>query len=108
MIAFKQDFVELENQVMALEEKKALADSDNVNVFDPGTTYETEKTKLKNLIDTKVTLYQGLVASFATGYASKNTDFLTTFLQFRSANAEMIKGIQDKISAAQNVVIAFS
>jgi hypothetical protein len=57
-IAFKQDFIDLENQVLALEEKKALQDSDNVNMFDVGTTYESEKAKLKDLIDTKVKLHK--------------------------------------------------
>jgi hypothetical protein len=57
-IAFKQDFIGLENQILALEEKQALQVSDNINVFDVGTTYESEKTKLKALIDEKVRLHK--------------------------------------------------
>jgi hypothetical protein len=57
-IAFKQDFISLESQVLALEEKQALQESDNVNMFDVGTTYESEKAILKDLIDVKVNLHK--------------------------------------------------
>jgi hypothetical protein len=57
-ISFKKDFIELENQILALEEKKNLQESDGVNVFDLGTTYESEKAKLKELIDSKVKLHK--------------------------------------------------
>lgn len=107
-IAFKQDFVELENQVLALEEKQALQTSDNVNVFDAGTTYESEKARIKDLIDAKVKLHQWFISSFVIGYATKNTDFLTTYVQYVTANASFLKSIQDKIAKVQSVLTAFS
>jgi hypothetical protein len=57
-ISFKKDFIDLENQILSLEEKQSLQQDDNVNVFDAGTTYESEKAKLKDLIDTKVKLHR--------------------------------------------------
>jgi len=57
-IAFKKDFIDLENQVLDLEEKQNLQNNNNINVFDDGTTYEGEKAKLKELIDTKVQLHK--------------------------------------------------
>ena len=57
-ISLKKDFIDLENQILSLEEKKDLQDNNNVNVFDAGTTYESEKAKLKDLIDTKVALHK--------------------------------------------------
>lgn len=57
-ISFQKDFIELENQILALEEKQNLQESDGVNVFDSGTTYESEKIKFKNLVDDKVKLYK--------------------------------------------------
>jgi len=107
-IAFKQDFIGLENQILALEEKQALQVSDNINVFDVGTTYESEKTKLKALIDEKVRLHKWFINNFATSYATKNNEFLTTFLQYSTANKDLIKGIQDKMTKVQGVVNAFS
>ncbi|MEI8008222.1 MAG: hypothetical protein WCI00_01940 [bacterium] len=57
-IAFQQDFVDIQNQILSLEDKQSLQTSGGVNVFDSGTTYESEKLKIKNIIDTKVALYQ--------------------------------------------------
>lgn len=107
-IAFKKDFVELENQVLALEEKKNVQESDGVNVFDPGTTYETEKERLKELIDSKVKLHKGFITNFETSYITKNIDFLTTFQQYSIANRDLIKGIQDKMARIQGILVAFS
>lgn len=107
-ISFKKDFIELENQILALEEKKALQDSDNVNVFDSGTTYESEKASLKDLIDAKVKLHKGFITSFEKDYLAKNTQFLTAFQQYSAANKDLIKGIQDKMTKVQKVILAFS
>lgn len=107
-IAFKQDFIDLENQVLALEEKQALQESDNVNMFDVGTTYESEKAKLKDLIDTKVKLHKWFITTYATTYAGKNTEFLTTYLQYRTANTEFLNTIQNKITKVQSIITAFS
>ena len=106
--AFKQDFIDLESQVMALEEKQALQTSDNVNMFDVGTTYESEKAKLKDLIDTKVKLHKGFINTYATTYAGKNTEFLTTYIQYRTANTDFLNTIQNKINKVQSVLTAFS
>jgi len=91
-----------------LEEKQALQLSDNVNVFDVGTTYESEKTRLKDLIDAKVKLHKEAIANFETSYIAKNIDFLTTFQQYSSGNKDLIKGIQDKMDKVQVVLTAFS
>ena len=107
-IAFQQDFIDLQNQILALQDKQSLVTSDGVNVFDSGTTYESERARIKNLIDTKVTLYQGLIGAFATGYAAKNIDFLTTYLQYSAANQALIQGIQTKMDKIQSVLTAFS
>ena len=107
-IAFQQDFVDIQNQILSLEDKQSLQTSGGVNVFDSGTTYESEKLKIKNLIDTKVALYQWLLATFATNYAAKNIDFLTTYLQYSAANQTLIQGIQTKMNAIQSVLNAFS
>ena len=90
------------------QDKQSLQTSGGVNVFDSGTTYESEKLKIKNLIDTKVALYQWLLATFATNYAAKNIDFLTTYLQYSAANQTLIQGIQTKMNAIQSVLNAFS
>ena len=57
-ISFKKDFIDLENQILSLEEKQDMQVDDNVNVFDAGTTYDSEKAKLKDLIDAKVKLHK--------------------------------------------------
>ena len=106
--ALKQDFVDLESQVLALEEKQALQMSDNVNMFDVGTTYESEKAKLKELIDAKVKLHKWFITTYATTYAGKNTEFLTTYLQYRTANTDFLNTIQNKINKVQSVLTAFS
>jgi hypothetical protein len=108
MISFKKDFIELENQILALEEKQDLQKSDNVNVFDSGTTYESEKATLKELIDAKVKLHKGFIANFETGYIAKNTEFLSMFQQYSAINKDLIKGIQDKMAKVQGVITAFS
>lgn len=107
-IAFKKDFIDLENHILDLEEKHALQILDNVNVFDSGTTYESEKAKIKDMIDEKVRLHKWFINNFATSYVAKNTDFLTTFLQYSTANKTLIKGIQDKMTKVQGVLNAFS
>ena len=107
-IAFKKDFVDLENQILDLEEKHALQVSDNVNVFDSGTTYESEKAKIKDLIDEKVRIHKWFINNFATSYVTKNNDFLTTFLQYSTANKTLINGIKDKMTKVQVVIDAFS
>lgn len=58
MTSFNKDFVDLKNQIAALEEKQDLQEDDNLDVFDVGTTYESEKAKIKELIDVKVSLYK--------------------------------------------------
>ena len=107
-ISFKKDFIELENQILALEEKKNLQESDGVNVFDAWTTYETEKIRLKNLIDDKVKLHRGFITNFETSYITKNTEFLSNFQQYSLANKDLIKGIHDKMAKVQGVLAAFS
>jgi len=57
-ISFKKDFIDLENQILSLEEKQDMQEDNNVNVFDAGTTYESEKAQLKDLIDAKVKLHK--------------------------------------------------
>jgi hypothetical protein len=108
MTSFQKDFIDLQNQISALEYKNNLQQSDNVNVFDPGTTYESEKAKLKDLIDTKVKLYRDLIKSFETNYTSKNNDFLSTFSQYSTANKDLVQGISDKMAKVQSVLDAFS
>ena len=107
-IAFQQDFIDVQNQILALQDKQSLQTSDGVNVFDSGTTYERERARIKNLIDSKVTLYQGLIGAFATGYAAKNSNFLTTYFQYSAANQTLIQGIQTKMDKIQSVLTAFS
>jgi len=107
-ILFKQSFVDLENQVVSLEEKQALQESDNIDVFDVGTTYESEKAKLKNLIDAKIKLYKETISNFETTYTTKNINFLTTYLQYSTANKDLVKGIQDKMTKIQSILAAFS
>ena len=107
-ISFQKDFIDLENQISALEEKQSLQQDDNVNVFDAGTTYDSEKARLKDLIDTKVKLYQSLIKSFETNYTNKNTDFLSTYLQYSTANKDLVKGIENKMAKVQSVLDAFS
>jgi len=106
--SFQKDFIDLENQIWALEEKKDLQDDDNVNVFDAGTTYESEKARLKDLIDAKVKLYKGFITTFESDYTTKNTNFLSTFLQYSAANKDLVKGIQNKMATVQSVLDAFS
>ena len=91
-----------------MEEKKDLQDDDNVNVFDAGTTYESEKARLKDLIDAKVKLYKGFITTFESDYTTKNTNFLSTFLQYSAANKDLVKGIQNKMATVQSVLDAFS
>ncbi|HMS91505.1 MAG TPA: peptidoglycan-binding domain-containing protein [Candidatus Absconditabacterales bacterium] len=107
-ISFKKDFIELENQVLALEEKKSLQESDGLNVFASGTNYESEKARLKEIIDSKAKLHRGFITNFETSYITKNINFLTTFQQYRDANKDLIKGIQDKMTRVQGILTAFS
>lgn len=106
--SFKKDFVELENQIISLEEKKSLQDINNINVFDTGTTYESEKAKIKDLIDLKVKTYRWFIANFETNYILKNTDFLTSFQQYRDANKDSLSSVQNKITKVQNILTAFA
>ncbi|MCX6824146.1 MAG: peptidoglycan-binding domain-containing protein [candidate division SR1 bacterium] len=108
MISFKKDFIDLENQILDLEEKQNLQKDNNINVFDSGTTYESEKAKIKDLIDTKVQLYKSFIANFGTSYLTKNTNFLTTYFQYSTANKDLVKNIQDKMTKVQGVLNAFS
>jgi len=108
MTSFQKDFIDLKNQISDLEDKNDLQNNSNVNVFDPGTTYVSEKARLKDLIDAKVTLYQTLIKSFQTNYTSKNTDFLTTYQQYSTANQSLVNGIKDKMAKVQTVLDAFS
>gem|GEM_PF-2512520 len=85
-----------------------MQDDDNVNVFDAGTTYESEKARLKDLIDAKVKLYKGFITTFESDYTTKNTNFLSTFLQYSAANKDLVKGIQNKMATVQSVLDAFS
>ncbi len=91
-----------------MEDKKDLQDDDNVNVFDAGTTYESEKARLKDLIDAKIKLYKEFITTFESDYTTKNTNFLSTFLQYSVANKDLVKGIQDKMAKVQSVLDAFS
>lgn len=107
-IAFKKDFVELENQALALEEKKILQTRYGINVFAPGTNYESEKERLKELIDAKIKLHIGFITEFETNYITQNTNFLTKFQQYRSANKDLLKAMQDKMTRIQGILDAFS
>ncbi|MEI8008223.1 MAG: hypothetical protein WCI00_01945 [bacterium] len=49
-----------------------------------------------------------MIATFATNYAAKNIDFLTTYLQYSAANQALIQGIQKKMDTIQSVLTAFS
>lgn len=107
-ISFKKDFIDLENQILSLEEKQDLQESDNVNVFDAGTTYESEKAKLKNMIDAKVTLHKWFIVNFETNYTDKINNFLTNYLQYKNANQSLLQGIQGKMAKVQNILSAFA
>lgn len=108
MIAFEQDFIELQNQILSLEEKQTLQTLNNITMFDSGTTYETEKIRIKNNIDTKVTTYKDLIRNFTKNYAVKKTEFLNTYAQYRTANSSFLKTIQDKLDRVQSIITAFS
>lgn len=107
MTSFNKDFVDLENQIVALEEKQDLQEDNNLDVFDVGTTYESEKAKIKELIDAKVNLYKWLITNFETSYIAKNTEFLTTYLQYSNANKDLIRSMQNKMAKVQGVLTAF-
>lgn len=107
-ISFKKDFIDLENQILSLEEKQDLQIDNNVNVFDAGTTYESEKAQIKDLIDTKVKLHKGFLTNFETNYLAKNTDFLSSYLQYSTANKDLVKGIQDKMAKVNSILAIFS
>ncbi len=107
-IAFNKDFVDLESQILGLEEKNRIQTQNGVIVFDSGTTYDTEKTRIKDTIDTKVQIYKGLINNFQSNYATKNADFLSTYLQYIAANQNLIQGITNKMAGVQQVIDAFS
>jgi len=108
MMAFKKDFIGLENQIADSEEKQNFQKENQINMFDSGTTYESEKAKIKNEIDAKVTLYTGFINNFDTTYTQKTTEFFSTFLQFSAVNKNLIKNIQDNMAKVQGVIDEFS
>ncbi|MCX6824953.1 MAG: peptidoglycan-binding domain-containing protein [candidate division SR1 bacterium] len=108
MIGFKKDFIDLERQIQSLEEMKDLQETNGINMFDAGTSYESEKVRIRDVIDVKVKLHKGLFANFETSYLTKNTNFLSTFQQYSVVNKDLVKGIQDKMAKIQSVLTAFS
>lgn len=98
----------MENQVLALEEKKNLQNINNVRIFASGTDYESEKIKLKDAIDLKVKLHKSFITNFETDYLNKISTFVSIFQQSRSSNQDKIKIIQDKMIKVQNTVNTFA
>lgn len=89
---------------MGLEEKKRIQEANNITMFDPGTTYETEKVRLKNEIDTKAQIYKTLIASFGTTYSTKTNELIKTFQSYLAANTQLLQGIKNKMTSVQTVV----
>ncbi|MEI6118435.1 MAG: hypothetical protein WCP92_04275 [bacterium] len=48
------------------------------------------------------------MTNFGTSYLAKNTDFLTTYSQYSTANKDLVKNIQDKMTKVQGVLNVFS
>lgn len=107
-IAFNRDFVELEKKVSDLEEKKHIQDENGIVMFDSGTTYQSEKEKLKKEIDSKSQLHRSLMANFANTYTTQITQFITTFQSYLAANQQLLSGIKSKISKVQNIQNEFA
>ncbi|MFA7298793.1 MAG: peptidoglycan-binding protein [Candidatus Absconditabacterales bacterium] len=107
-VSFNRDFVELEKRVAGLEEKKRIQEENDITMFDPGTTYETEKAKLKDEIDAKAQLHRTLITSFSTTYTTKTAELISNFQSYLAANQQLLAGIKTKITKVQGVVDTFS
>ncbi len=107
-IAFNKDFVELEKKVSDLEEKKHLQDENGIIMFDSGTTYQSEKEKLKKEIDNKSQLHRSLMTNFANTYTTQINEFITIFQSYLAANQQLLSGIKAKMIKVQNVQNEFA
>lgn len=106
-IALNRDFVELEKKVSGLEERNAMQKETEMIIFDSGTSYETERAKLKDEIDAKVQSHRTLITGFATSYVNKIGELITTFGQYRDANKSLTQGLVSKMEKVQQVLSAF-
>ncbi|MEI6773748.1 MAG: hypothetical protein WCL18_02785 [bacterium] len=104
----EQDFIGLANQIRSLEEKKIFEDIDSIDIFDSGTTYASEKLKLKNQIDATVESYKSSINKITIDFNKQYTDFVVSYLQYAETNKDLLKGIKDKITKVQGIVAAFS
>jgi len=91
-----------------LEEKKCIQDENGLTMFDPGTTYETEKSKLKEEIDTKAQLHRSLISTFSSTYANKTTELSSIFQQYLAANQQLLQGIKNKMTKVQAILSSFA
>jgi len=107
-VAFNRDFVELEKRVLWLEEKKRIQEENNITMFDPGTTYETEKAALKQEIDAKAQTYTTLIANFSTTYTRETAQLISNFQSYLAANQQLLSGIKNKMTKIQAVVSGFA
>lgn len=105
---FNRDFVELEKRILGLEEKKRIQEENNITMFDPGTSYETEKARLKDEIDTKAQTYRTLIASFSTTYTRETAKLINDFQLYLAANQQLLAGIKNKMTNIEKVASGFA
>ena len=106
--SFSKDFLDIKNHITDLEEKNTLQTTNNLSLFESWTSYEIEKAKLKQEIDTKVAVHSAIISWFSLTYTTKITDLIKTFQQYLSGNAAFLQGVSTKMTKIQSVLDAFA
>lgn len=106
--SFNKDFIDLENQITDLEEKNDMLTQNKVNLFDAGTTYASEKARIKEQIDAKVNLHKSFITNFENNYLTKNADFLSNYQQYENVNKDLLTTINSNIAKVEAVLKAFA
>ena len=66
--AFLKEFVQLEWEIAALEDKKRIQTENNLSLFDYGTTYLSEKSKIESKISQTKAVHVSIIKLFDNSY----------------------------------------
>lgn len=104
---FLRDFLQLESDNATLEEKARVLKDNNISLFDQGTTYETEKTRILNKILDTTNIHKWLIRNFETNYTSKIAKFGQDIIAYSLQNSGIVGYINDKIYTLESISTKF-